>query len=211
MTRAWEVLDGGRVLAGIPVDDDGTVHVGQAGRGRELRRVAVPASLVRDGRLYELPGDGRALLLLRDQSGYRGGWRVGDLCPGAPPEPSGDGLWIYHSACALCGHDRPDAARYQHAPDPVPHRIWDHDRPGGALHDDGVRVLAEGWRAQGDAGRMGGGSEYLLTAPVGWVAYLWREGRLYGGAPVLRVTVEPDGSASCADLRHDPAPLGETP
>lgn len=73
MTRAWEVLRGGSVVEGVPVHEDGTIHVGQYGRGRELRRVAVPAALVSDGRLSAIPGEGRALLLIRDQSGYRGG------------------------------------------------------------------------------------------------------------------------------------------
>ena len=47
--------------------------------------------------------------------------------------------------------------------------------------------------------------------PIGWTAHLWREGRLYGRAPVLRLTVEPDGSAGCYDLRHDALPLEVAP
>lgn len=194
MIAAYEVLDGGEVLGGVPVHEDGTVHVGQEGRGRELRRVAVPAALVRDGRLHALPGEGRALILIRDQSGYRGRWRVADLCLGGP-EPED-----YWGPCARCGGQRPRPWVSG------PHPIWEVGvmLP---LRAESVRVIAEGICAQGDAGRMGGGPEYLLTAPVGWTTHLWREGRVYGGAPVLRLTVEPDGSVSCADPRHDAIPL----
>lgn len=206
MTRAWEILDGGRVLAGIPVDDDGTVHVGQYGRGRELRRVAVPAALVSDGRLSAIPGEGRALLLIRDQSGYRGGWHVGELCPCAEVVAVGGGSALRQ--CADCGEwtelDLPAGA-------PMP----PHERRNLRL-DSGdyvrrethpmatARVLAEGHCAQGDAGRMGGGPEYLLSVPLGWVAHLWRSGRLYGGAPLLRVEVSEAGEVAVSDVRHDP-------
>lgn len=198
MIAAWEVLHGGEVREGVPVHDDGTIHVGEAGRGRELRRVAVPAALMRDGRLHELPGEGRALLLIRDQSGYRGRWYPAELCPGGAPAP-GDAL-----TCSLCGA----LLWAPWAEGPHPRRGADAPYP---LRDEGVRVLAEGLCAQGDAGRMGCGREYLLTVPIGWTAHLWREGRLYGGAPVLRLTVEPDGSAGCYDLRHDVLPLEVAP
>ena len=197
MIAAWEVLHGGEVMAGVPVHEDGTIHVGEAGRGRELRRVAAPAALVRDGRLYELPGEGRALILIRDQSGYRGRWYPATLCAGTAESER-------HCTCRVCGA----AIWYPWSEGPHPRR---GPEPSHPLHMEGVRVLAEGVCAQGDAGRMGGGCEYLLTAPVGWTTYLWRDGRLYGGAPVLRLVVEPDGSVGCYDLRHDALPLEVAP
>ena len=61
-------------------------------------------------------------------------------------------------------------------------------RGGWSLSDrQGVIVLAEGECAQGDAGRMGGGPEYLAVVADGGSATVNRSGRLYGKAATLRV------------------------
>jgi len=61
-------------------------------------------------------------------------------------------------------------------------------RGGWSLADrQGVIVLAEGECAQGDAGRMGGGPEYLAVVADGGTATVNRSGRLYGKAATLRV------------------------
>lgn len=61
-------------------------------------------------------------------------------------------------------------------------------RGGWALADrQGVIVLAEGECAQGAAGRMGGGPEYLALVTEGGAATVNRSGRLYGKAATLRV------------------------
>ena len=61
-------------------------------------------------------------------------------------------------------------------------------RGGWSLTDrQGVIVLAEGECAQGDAGRMGGGPEYLAVLADGGAATVNRSGRLYGKAATLRV------------------------
>ena len=61
-------------------------------------------------------------------------------------------------------------------------------RGGWSLTDrQGVIVLAEGACAQGDAGRMGGGPEYLAVVADGGTATVNRSGRLYGDAATLRV------------------------
>jgi hypothetical protein len=52
---------------------------------------------------------------------------------------------------------------------------------------DGITVIAEGREAQGAAGRMGGGPEYLLRGPVGAEFIIQRRGRLYGAPSELRV------------------------
>jgi hypothetical protein len=68
--------------------------------------------------------------------------------------------------------------------------LRDHSgfRGGWSLSDrQGVIVLAEGECAQGDAGRMGGGPEYLAVVAEGGTATVNRSGRLYGKAATLRV------------------------
>lgn len=61
-------------------------------------------------------------------------------------------------------------------------------RGGWTLSDKiGVAVLAEGACAQGDAGRMGGGPEYLAVVADGGSATINRSGRLYGAPTTLRV------------------------
>ena len=79
MMRAYE-LSAGRLSAGIPIDPDGTIHVGEEGRGRKLVRVPIPAtavveggrlmsvahSLIARGRLMATPDEVVALVLVRD-------------------------------------------------------------------------------------------------------------------------------------------------
>lgn len=61
-------------------------------------------------------------------------------------------------------------------------------RGGWSLSDrQGVIVVAEGACAQGAAGRMGGGPEYLAVVADGGSATINRSGRLYGAAATLRV------------------------
>lgn len=61
-------------------------------------------------------------------------------------------------------------------------------RGGWSLADrQGVIVVAEGACAQGDAGRMGGGPEYLAVVADGGSATINRSGRLYGAPATLRV------------------------
>jgi hypothetical protein len=52
-----------------------------------------------------------------------------------------------------------------------------------------VTVIAEGFCAQGAAGRMGGGPEYLIRGPVGSTFTIRRKGRLYGAPAELNVTL----------------------
>lgn len=59
------------------------------------------------------------------------------------------------------------------------------DRPGERSHR--ALVIAEGYCAQGMAGRMGGGSEYLLVLRHGQAVECVRGGRLYGAPSVIRL------------------------
>lgn len=206
MRRCYTV-SGGSVIPGIRVGQEVPyrVAVGEAGRGRKLVLVPVPPGAeIKDGVVLSLPGrEGEAVVVLvRDHSGYRGTWR---LRAATPPEKilalvrarkehqelssrsretgedertllyqRGHDVWA-PGGCPLCTHD---------APPPPP----------GLL-----RVIAEGAKAQGDAGRMGGGPEYLLGLPSGVSFEIHRTGRLYGSPAVIRVEVGPDGDVRAVD------------
>ena len=58
----------------------------------------------------------------------------------------------------------------------------------------GVQVVAQGFCAQGDAGRMGGHAEWLLIAEPGARFRVARGGRTYGSPNVVEVRVALDGS-----------------
>jgi hypothetical protein len=60
------------------------------------------------------------------------------------------------------------------------------------------RVIAAGRRAQGDAGRAGGGDELLIAARPGSFG-IKRTGRLYGAPQFLTVRVHPDGQVEVVD------------
>ena len=55
-----------------------------------------------------------------------------------------------------------------------------------------IEIIARGYYAQGEAGRMGGGEEYLLVMKPGDRIDIKRYGRLYGGNE--KVVIEWDGS-----------------
>jgi hypothetical protein len=124
---------------------DGRISIGEPGRGRTLVTVPVPqgAEVVDiqgepptiTGRLMSIPAKnspaGAVLVVIRDHSGFRGSWSLGD--------------------------------------------------------QQGVTILAEGYCAQGAAGRMGGGPEYLAVLSDGGSATITRSGRLYGKPSILRV------------------------
>ena len=191
-----------RVLReGIALAEDGTISVGERGRGRTFVAVPVPAGAeVRDGTLWSVPASKSepaavAVLLIRDHSGFRGGWRLGTAaerrCPEArdlavPPREAPLG------PCAGCGvtawTGRVPLWRDEHAL--VPNRALSPDSIG--------KVLAAGEAAQGAAGRMGGGAEYLILARPGRFS-IRRSGRLYGAPAVLNVTVTADGHVIVED------------
>lgn len=56
-----------------------------------------------------------------------------------------------------------------------------------ATFSDGITVIAEGYCAQGAAGRAGGGPEYLIRGGRGESVLIHRRGRLYGEPSQLRV------------------------
>lgn len=184
-------IEKGAVVRGIPLHrpDPGaspTIRVGEEGRGRRQVLVPLPegAELDPEGRrLLRVPsrhGEVVAALYIRDHSGFRGGWTLRAfperLCPR-------DGEAAY--PCPDCG-----AGGW-------PHRIL----PFGEISPQALGILvAEGWAAQGTAGRMGGGPEYLILAHPGRFS-ISRWGRLYGAPSRLAVEVLPTGAVRAWDAR----------
>lgn len=74
----------------------------------------------------------------------------------------------------------------------------------------GTKVVAEGRCAQGIAGNMGGGPEYLLLLPGGTVT-LVREGRLYGKPSRIEVVVDEGGVVlmDCAAIEAAASAAGQ--
>jgi hypothetical protein len=162
------------------------VLVGERGRGRHLIRVPIPrGALLEEGRVVAVPTrDPRdaAVVLIRDQSGFRGTWHLCqallslDTCPG---EKEG----ILGGRCPYC-------------------QVWadyGHARPFTVIRPEEIgRVIALGRCAQGAAGRAGGGQEVLVVARAGAFG-IRRTGRLYGAPEFLTVRVTPDGQVEVID------------
>jgi len=60
-------------------------------------------------------------------------------------------------------------------------------------------IIAKGWCAEGAAGRMGGGPEYLILARPGKFI-IHRKGRLYGDPEYIAVEIGGDGVVKCYDI-----------
>lgn len=195
----------GRVLRGIALVD-GVVRVGEPGRGRKLVSVAPPPGAAIDGSaLVALPGEG-VVVCLRDHSGYRGGWTLEvPSCPerraqlmrdlaevaaleaeteariaAAGPEVLGTMFAINERHAVEARRKALTAAREAR---------WPIARGAAAIAAVGGRIIAEGACAQGDAGYMGGGAEWLLRLPEGAVLEVARTGRLYGTPARVRLSV----------------------
>jgi hypothetical protein len=139
---------GGKATDGIRLVG-GAIAIGEKGRSRKQISVVAPegALIGEYDNLLGVPARvapaGSVLVLIRDQSGFRGGWSM--------------------------------------------------------LHPSGVLVLVEGQCAQGDAGNMGGGSEYLAMIAPGGSFEIKRTGRIYGDPESLSVRVA-DGRLVMTDV-----------
>jgi len=151
--RAFTIENGELVVKwGIRVSVDGQAVVGESGRGRKLIMIDLPVGTkIIDGVVFDIPGsdDTAAVVKIRDQSGYRGGWEL--TAPRTLDE----------------------------------YRTVPEAKPARAPH--GLRIIAEGECAQGDAGRMGGGPEYIAIIAVGQSAEIVRHGRLYDAPQVIKI------------------------
>lgn len=203
------------------------IPVGEDGRGRNLVRVPIPEGAQVEwtpepptdhwagALLATRASEAGAILLVRDHSGFRGSWRVRSArtseewativaqdadheaarvravaIPVVYSRDAGDearaeyeraleAAWAPHAESGECG------ACVRPAERPAP---W--------------RVIAEGASAQGAAGRMGGGPEYLAVLPDGEAVEIVRSGRLYGAPSVVRVEAR-DGEVSVSDPRAE--------
>ena len=185
--KVYTIFRYGQVEPKIHVGPDRTIAVGEPGRGRERVLVPVPngVELIPEGSdggfaFTSAPGTG-ALILIRDQSGFRGSWVLGGPfrftgCPQEREIPYGEG------ECPRCG------GRYAHQ------SMVLEDLPAE------VRILARGRCAQGMAGRAGGGPEYLLWAPAGTTLGVSRSGRTYGSPTEYYIRVADDGSVTLTDV-----------
>ena len=191
------------VSEGIAVTQTPYAHigVGEEGRGREYVRVALgkrdfPEGTVRIGAASVLktrergtllvvapcPGDDRRALALVDiAAGFRGGTAWTGVTTDVAPcpnrgKPRGYDVTDHAGECNACGAIVPE--------DGV-HADEGTVTPWPAFPPAGITVLAEGARAQGDAGRMGGHAVRLLIMEPGAMFRVVRSGRLYG-APSKR-------------------------
>lgn len=134
----------------------------------------------------ERQADNRAAVLLAVPAGYRGSTSVTcrPVGPKVPcPERGKTYGWSGSECCTQCGTPwikredgslaHPDNGKVDEC-----HSIGGHDS---------VRLVAEGYCAQGTAGRMGGHAEYLIIMRPGARVVVHRHGRLYGATPVLHI------------------------
>lgn len=185
------------VSEGIPTQKTPYLHVGvgEEGRGRKYVRVALgkqdfseetksvaSASVIKtaeNGTILIVkekdPSDRRALVLVNIAAGYRGGttW-TGVTTVKTPCKRRGQCL--FDAECQNCGTKLESGK-------PHPDDGMAYDWP--AFPCTGVTVLAGGYCADGDAGRMGGHAVKLLIMEPGAMFRVSRSGRLYG-APSKR-------------------------
>ena len=179
------------VERGIALDDKGMLAVGESGRGRSLTTLRpAPGWTVTDGRVVST-GAGDVLVLIRDCSGYRGAWWIRAARPLECWDETQRIRETYPAAYPDTHAEARDAA--QTARD----ARWPTVTDLGAI--PGVKVIARGARAQGIAGAMGGGPEYLLRLRPGTALEICRSGRLYGGVQYVRVEVLADGRVATSD------------
>lgn len=189
MAKAYTVK-AGQIYPGIQLNKEGKIEVGEAGRGRKLVLAPTPpGAKIEVDRMVEAPakeGERACIVHLLDCSGYRGGW---SLQPARDPQ----------ARRAQREHADPLGQDHDRAQCPTC-STWDAAKvPAG-------RIIAEGRCAQGDAGGMGGGPEYLMVLPEGESVEVRRSGRLYG-APVLWRISNVGGVVTATDVEAEQATL----
>lgn len=180
-----------KIHKGITLQD-GKVRLGETGRGREMVEIPPPTgSMIQNDELLQVPGEGGAILYIPDLSGYRGSWELGLKNP--------DWFRVYD---ARIEHRRliethPESDDNREFLIPAGHdTVWECKKckaPDLIPIPNSVKVIATGRRAQGLAGRMGGGPEYLIHVPFGTTLEIRRLGRTYSAPRVLWVEVNESG------------------
>jgi hypothetical protein len=196
--RCFTVHPAGAVTDGILLKD-GMIEVGEPGRGRVFRRARIPVgSTLSENLVLDIPAKDPAdtdsvVVLLLDQSGFRGTWNLRD--PRTPAE------WD-HIAARKKSHEEGASRSWEEA------RITDTAPTGHGRYCQGInncqectkehgpypvtrpatwRVIEEGARAQGTAGYAGGGPEYLAVLREGMAVEVVRSGRLYGKTALFTI------------------------
>lgn len=172
MAKAYE-FSGGVVLEGIRLDSSRLPHavgVGESGRGRKHVSVPVPEGAVIEGHEAPTPNNG--------------GGKAGKLI--SAPVSGGE------KAIIVKIWDHSGFRGSWDVRDPRTRDEWASRVAGTPASDIPKRpakwrVIAEGFKAQGDAGRAGGGPEYLAVMEDGMAVEMFRTGRLYGGCSVFRL------------------------
>lgn len=123
------------------------------------------------------PADRRALVYLRDRSGFRGSWRL--VCGVLPPPPDDFPSAGFDPDPDGVRAAREEMVRRDH-PTPRPQEDFSQGPVWWPAGDGRVAVVAQGECAQGAAGRAGGGPEYLMVMEPGATMTVIRSGRLYG-------------------------------
>lgn len=191
--HCWTIMSGfeaPRVVAGIRIDNE-AITLGEEGRGRQLTTLPLPPAAVLEQdritgetRLMTFGDEPGIALVIRNLSGFRGSWALyGNY---TSPE------WVQILERRLAhrengnGMIRPGHTGFGHCPacDAFPVPDAPHPVPGGLIR-------AQGFAAQGDAGRMGGGPEYLLIIRSYVELYAVRQGRTYGTPKQIIITVDP--------------------
>ena len=202
MTIASAVSDG------IPLTPAGEIEVGEDGRGRECVRVPLPEGAVVDNRtLVSVPGEGGVVLLIRDQSGFRGTWSLsgGSQTAQAAVCAARDALRVARDVREAGGDYSPSCPAGRAVSEAEEALRRAQEARGSVPLPEGVWVIARGHRAQGDAGRMGGGPEYLIRVPFGAQLLIRRRGRLYGKPAILRLEVGEAGALRAIDVSAEDA------
>lgn len=178
---------GGALHQGIRLTN-GVIRVGESGRGRKETLVPTPNPV--DGeRLVAVPGPA-TVVLIKDHSGFRGSWQLVEYAThrctleDRLPEPVPNAAVTGGRVCPDCGEVFLGGATQFHHPAAPARPINPHEL--------GI-VLGEGFCAQGDAGRMGGGPEYLIALTPGIRFSIRRGGRLYGAVARINVELPEDG------------------
>lgn len=203
------MVDETRVVEGLAVTATPHPHVGvgEEGRGREYSRFPISsrfaeglaenarverASVMRtsEGSLLLVeerdPRDQRAIVLADIAAGFRGDssyWSTTTVL--RPCAYRGrDCRFLSNNrggVCRLCGEKLVQEEGQLIHPDAGERWVYDDTFPS-----EGITALAQGYRAQGEAGRMGGHPVYLLLMEPGASFRVFRSGRLYG-EPAERV------------------------
>ena len=183
MARCFEINNG--ASPGIPLRDHRVV-VGDSKYGGKAVTVRPPdgAEIGKSNWgqevLMSVPVPG-VVLLIRDHSGYRGGWYPAE-CATARCAYENEEVPVGRP-CPGCG------ARRLYSFELSEHRLV--PARGLAAAEIG-KLIAAGSCHNGEADYTGGGPEYLIRCAPGTRFSIRRSGRLYGRPAVLNVTVDED-------------------